>query len=114
MELNLGKVIGRDGFSPVITVSENSEKSYKLKIETKEETFETPNLKGKDADTNGLSFDQNEEGEWGYIPPGADTVIPFKINGTGEGSKFSGAQVLLDYTKAVFTGFDYFIAAYEG
>ena len=27
---------------------------------------------------NGLTFAQNEEGNWGYIPSGADTVIPFK------------------------------------
>ena len=26
----------------------------------------------------GLSFDQDAEGNWGYIPEGADTVIPFK------------------------------------
>ena len=26
---------------------------------------------------NGLSFAQDEEGNWGYIPSGADTVIPF-------------------------------------
>lgn len=26
----------------------------------------------------GLKFSQDEEGNWGYIPSGADTVIPFK------------------------------------
>lgn len=31
---------------------------------------------------NGIKMAQNEEGKWGYIPPGADTVIPFSI---GEG-----------------------------
>lgn len=31
----------------------------------------------------GLSFAQNEEGNWGYKPSGADSVIPFK---TGSGN----------------------------
>ena len=29
-------------------------------------------------DTAGLKFAQDAEGNWGYIPSGADTVIPFK------------------------------------
>ena len=31
-------------------------------------------------DLGTLSFSQDEEGNWGYIPSGADTVIPFKSN----------------------------------
>lgn len=42
---------------------------------------------GEDADVeqflSGLTFGQNEEGKWGYIPPGADTVIPFS-DGSGD------------------------------
>mgnify|MGYP006990199270 CR=1 FL=1 len=34
--------------------------------------------KGDDADLNGLTFGQDAEGNWGYKPPGADAVIPFK------------------------------------
>ena len=29
-------------------------------------------------DLSGISFTQDEEGNWGYKPSGADTVIPFK------------------------------------
>lgn len=36
---------GADGFSPVITVSENTETSYKLLITDKNSSFTTPNLK---------------------------------------------------------------------
>lgn len=32
----------------------------------------------------GLTFSQNSEGKWGYLPPGADTVIPFS-DGSGSG-----------------------------
>lgn len=32
----------------------------------------------------GIVFAQDEKGNWGYIPPGADTVIPFK---TGSGQE---------------------------
>lgn len=49
--LNLGKVRGDDGFSPEITVAENTLNSYKLHIKTKTSTgafneFDTPNLRG--------------------------------------------------------------------
>lgn len=30
------------------------------------------------SDLAGLSFGQDEEGNWGYIPSGADAVIPFR------------------------------------
>lgn len=32
----------------------------------------------------GITFAKDEKGNWGYIPPGADTVIPFK---TGNGQE---------------------------
>lgn len=83
-ELNLGKVVGTDGFSPVITQNaDNTEIVYKLDIQTADGKFTTPNLKGEDANTGGLSFGQDEEGNWGYIPPGADAVVPFRKNGGG-------------------------------
>ena len=37
-------------------------------------------------DIGGLTFVQDEEGNWGYIAPGADTVTPFK---TGDGNGMS-------------------------
>lgn len=33
---------------------------------------------------SGLTFAQDEKGNWGYIPSGADTVIPFKTSGVGK------------------------------
>ena len=36
-----------------------------------------------------IRFGQDEEGNWGYIPDGADTVIPFKSGG-GEGQYVEG------------------------
>ena len=33
-------------------------------------------------DLDGISFSIDEEGNWGYIPSGADTVIPFKKSKT--------------------------------
>ena len=44
--LNLGKVRGDDGFSPEITVAENTLNSYKLHVKTKDNEFDTPNLRG--------------------------------------------------------------------
>lgn len=32
----------------------------------------------------GIIFAQDEKGNWGYIPPGADTVIPFKSDSGGD------------------------------
>lgn len=34
-------------------------------------------VKELSSDLGGLTFAQNEEGDWGYIPSGADAVIPF-------------------------------------
>lgn len=30
----------------------------------------------------GLSFGQDSEGKWGYVPPGADAVVPFRTGGS--------------------------------
>lgn len=91
---------GKDGFSPTIAESaDNDDLTYKLDITTKEGSFTTPNLMGKDGNssggglteqevtatvnekiqkaTSGARIAKNEKGEWGYIPPGTDTVIPF-------------------------------------
>lgn len=40
---------GQDGFSPTITVKENTDTSYVLTITTQDGTIETPNLKGQDG-----------------------------------------------------------------
>jgi hypothetical protein len=42
----IGRVRGEDGFSPVITVVQDTPKAYKLRIETKGDRFDTPNLRG--------------------------------------------------------------------
>lgn len=91
---------GADGISPEITPNAgNTYSVYKLDIKTADGTFTTPNLKGRDGDGAGLSAEEVEqtifaslngvkvmqdvEGNWGYLPPGADAVIPFRKNGGG-------------------------------
>lgn len=81
---------GSDGFSPTVTEnSSNNGDVYKLDITTKDGKITTPNLKGADGKDGtrteeilgmlgGLTFGQDEEGNWGYIPAGADAVTPFK------------------------------------
>lgn len=50
---------------------------------------------GSDVDLGGLSFGQDGEGNWGYIPPGADAVIPFKSGGEGvDVSSFSSLELI--------------------
>ena len=44
--LDLGRVRGDDGFSPVITVEENGQLAYRLRVKTKDNEFVTPNLRG--------------------------------------------------------------------
>ena len=39
------------------------------------------NITQVSSELGGLSFAQNEEGEWGYKPSGADAVIPFNKAG---------------------------------
>lgn len=91
---------GEDGFSPTITENAgNNSSTYKLDITTKMGSFTTSNLKGKDGAgegggitqdeaqdlidnaiqgvTSGAKIAQNGNGEWGYIPPNTNTVIPF-------------------------------------
>jgi hypothetical protein len=80
---------GSDGFSPTITEnSGNSSEVYKLDITTKSGKITTPNLKGADGKDStrteeilemfgGLKFSQDADGNWGYISPGGDAVIPF-------------------------------------
>jgi hypothetical protein len=45
----IGRVKGDDGFSPVISVAEETDISYKLSITDKTHTFDTPNLLGADG-----------------------------------------------------------------
>ncbi len=41
--------------------------------------------------TGGVKIAKDAEGNWGYIPPGADTVTPFKLGGGSiEGVEFLG------------------------
>lgn len=92
--------MGLPGFSPVIKENDgNSLSIYRLDITTEEGNFTTPNLRGRDGDGAGLSAEeveqaifsnmngakiaQDTEGKWGYIPPGADAVVPFS-SGSGE------------------------------
>lgn len=42
---------GKDGFSPVVEIAENTESSYKLSITDINGTITTPNLKGADGET---------------------------------------------------------------
>jgi hypothetical protein len=44
--LNLGRVVGEDGFSPIVTVTEDTQESYRLRIEAVNEIINTPNLRG--------------------------------------------------------------------
>jgi hypothetical protein len=44
--LNLGRVRGNDGFSPVITVVQDTLKNYILRVKTGSDEFDTPNLRG--------------------------------------------------------------------
>lgn len=81
-ESDLGLVRAVDGVSPSITPNaENTDEIYRLDIKTADGMFTTPNLKGTNAQTGGLVFGQDAEGNWGYLPPGADTVVPFKQGG---------------------------------
>ena len=63
-EVDLGKVTENQG---LVTHSKDGKMSKEDKI------------KLDSIDTGGLTFAQDEEGNWGYIAPGADTVTPFKI-----------------------------------
>lgn len=104
---------GEDGFSPAITENPgNNDTTYKLDITTKTGSFTTPNLKGKDGtggssgglteqdvqtliddafqeNMSGAKIAKNEKGEWGYIPPGADSVVPFSKGGSSGGDGLS-------------------------
>lgn len=47
---------GNDGFSPIIEVCENTETSYRLLITDKNNSFETPNLKGAGGSSSGETY----------------------------------------------------------
>lgn len=55
---------GQDGFSPSISVKTNADEEYILEIINKDESFDTPNLKGKDG-KDGVQGIQGEKGEKG-------------------------------------------------
>ena len=44
--LNLGRVRGEDGFSPEVTVKEDTPGPYILHVKDKAHEFDTPNLRG--------------------------------------------------------------------
>lgn len=49
-----GALKGQDGFSPIVTENkDNTDEIYKLDITTKDGTFTTPNLRGKDGEGSG-------------------------------------------------------------
>lgn len=52
---------GEQGFSPVITVAENTAKAYILRIQTQDDTFLTPNLRGTVEDLGGTYVRYNPE-----------------------------------------------------
>lgn len=111
-ESDLGRVKGVDGVSPSIEPNaENTDRVYKLDIKTADGVFTTPNLKGEDAQTGGLVFGQDAEGNWGYMPPGADAVVPFKKGGgSGGGGMFGiefdgyGKIAMIDMFEVVILG----------
>lgn len=51
---------GTDGFSPTITVAENTSNSYILTITDKNGSFDTPNLKGADGTSGSVSIKLDE------------------------------------------------------
>ena len=112
VESDLGLVKGVDGVSPsIVPNAENTDEIYRLDIQTADRTFTTPNLKGEDAKTGGLVFGQDAEGNWGYLPPGADTVVPFKQGGgSGGGGTFGiefdgyGKISMIDMFEVVILG----------
>ena len=54
-------VKGEQGFSPVITVAEDTAKAYILRIRTQDDTFLTPNLRGTVEDLGGTYVRYNPE-----------------------------------------------------
>ena len=52
---------GKEGFSPVITIAENTAKAYILRIQTQDDTFLTPNLRGTVEDLGGTYVRYNPE-----------------------------------------------------
>ena len=52
---------GEQGFSPVITVAEDTAKAYILRIQTQDDTFLTPNLRGTVEDLGGTYVRYNPE-----------------------------------------------------
>lgn len=78
-------VDGVDGFSPTITEDENNTADiYKLNITTKDSTFTTPNLKGKDGTGEGsstveISQEANnalvEKADGLYVPTTTETKV---------------------------------------
>lgn len=54
-------VRGEQGFSPVITIAENTAKAYILRIQTQDDAFLTPNLRGTVDDLGGTYVRYNPE-----------------------------------------------------
>lgn len=74
-----------------------------IKYDNSKSGLEATNVQGAVDELNeslgGLNFAQDEEGNWGYIPSGADTVIPFSGNincetiASGSGTSFTKTVV---------------------
>ena len=106
-EVNLGNVVGPPGisggvagFGTVTAIVDNNVGTPSVTVATsgpdtaKNFSFTFKNLKGQKGDKGdtpsldelgGLRFGQDDEGKWGYIAPGADTVTPFKTGDGGDG-----------------------------
>jgi hypothetical protein len=57
---NLGRVRGKDGFTPIISVAEETDDEYVLDIQNETETIQTPNLLGVSVDVEVAKNTQSE------------------------------------------------------
>lgn len=73
-ELDLGKVVGPQG--PQGPKGDKGDTGAQGPQGPKGDTGDADEALG------GLTFGQDAEGNWGYIPPGADSVVPFKKSGS--------------------------------
>ena len=84
-----------DGSTELVTVSREEGT-----ISAEGDAFSAENmndLEGRISDTfGGLSFAQDAEGNWGYKPSGADTVIPFRSGESGGDVTIKGVYTLED------------------
>lgn len=87
---------GIDGFSPTISIAENTSSSYILTITNANGSFDTPNLKGQDGSSSSISLDENFDYSAHSSAPSTafftqqHTILSQKIDGnTGNISRIS-------------------------